>query len=63
MKILYLITMSNGELYNYVRNDPLNIEELSKQRWLKMIMNNSVCYLNIAHILSMDMREIPEGDE
>ena len=62
MKILYLITMSNGELYQHVTNTPFDMEEISKSRWMKLIKNNGVFYLNIAQILSLDMREIPEDE-
>ena len=63
MKILYLITMSNGELYQNVRDTPLKMEDLSSERWMKIFSNNNVFYLNIAQIISIDMREIPEGDD
>ena len=62
MKILYLITMSTGELYQHVTNTPFDMEEISKSRWMKLIKNNGVFYLNIAQILSLDMREIPEDE-
>lgn len=64
MKIFYLITMSNGELYQHVTDTPFDMDEISKSRWLKLIKSNGngIFYLNIAQILSLDMKEIPEDD-
>ena len=66
MMFVYYIKMMNGDVHNLFTEEKMDLEKLSKLRWIKYVENDGKTkYLNITQISSITKKEIqpPESDE
>jgi hypothetical protein len=57
--------MNNGEVFNIPNDEPLDLDDIAKARWMKVnipivLDKTKIAYLNIAQINRI---EVIEGDE
>ena len=58
--IRYRIYMDNGEIFNVPNDEPLDLDDIAKARWMEIQIpyakdKSKKAYLNIAHIIRIEI--------
>ena len=65
MKYRYRIYMDDGEIFNVSNDEPLDLDEIAKARWMEVnipiaLDKTKKAYLNVAKINRIEVTELKE---
>lgn len=65
MKFRYRIYMDDGEIFNIFKDEPLDLDEIAKARWMEVnipivLDKTKKAYLNVAKINRIEVTEMEE---